>query len=502
MTMRKYEYYPAAPAPIRGAANQARAGTGDIQKVLEGVEREHRGAVAVTAGELTGSMARAVQGPKLYATAVNRRAFWAAAQLEVFADAIETYNRDSTDPWAIDQLNATVDRGAATFFCLTGPGPDASPEEMSAYSQLIQQKEIELQSILDDHFLRLGSNLDHSATEVMQALRREPTDAEVIALWKAGNLPLLAANAWPDLNLRSIPIDGVDENLFGLTEQQIVDRLKDSRNALSAEELEWLSVNYPDVMKRFHDEWKLDGSVLLPPGQTPAGYPEYVTTHGWVLGPDGQWYPVQIPESGHSAGPSYGESFGGLHNANGGWVTLDSRQGDIYAGEPPPTGLLILSGATGFLPQIFGDLSVAENQADYITYDEHGNPIAHQQAPDRPEAWSPPPSVPDSELSPAPPGTYDPTQTDNPAKDRLDRASSIADMVIGGLNGKVLSDQIDANNSYAGNISFQSNGYGTRAVIQLSQVQYDPDSGEVNDTPWRGYGAVDDEGKIVGGYRK
>jgi hypothetical protein len=501
MTMRKYDYYPAPPAPIRAAAVQARAGTGDIKTVIEGVEREHRGAVAVTEGELTGSMDSGVVGPQQYASAVNRRAFWAAAQLEVFADAIETYNRDSTDPWSIEQLNKQADLGAEAFFCLTGPGPDAPTEERSAYSRLVLQKEGELQSILDGHFLRLEANLDHAATAVTQALRREPTDAEVIALWKAGNLPEMASLAWPELHLRSIPMEGIDENLFGLTEQQIVDRLKDSRHALSAEELEWLTVNYPDAMKRFHDEWTLEDTVLLPPGQTPAGQPEYGADHGWILGPDGQWYPIEVPKPGYSSGPAYTESFGGLHNANGGWVSVDSRQGRIYAGEPPPTGLLILSGITGFTPQIVGDLSVGENQSDYITYDQNGNPITHQQAPDRPEAWSPPPSVPDSEPNPAPPGTWDPTQTDNPAKDRVDRGSSIADMVIGGLNGKVLSDQIDANNSFAGNVSFQSNGDGRRAVIQLSQVQYDPDSGEVNDAPWRGYGVVDDEGKIVGGYR-
>jgi hypothetical protein len=76
-------------------------------------------------------------------------------------------------------------------------------------------------------------------------LRRDPTDADIIAAWKAGNLPEFAASVWPELNLKSIPINGFDENLFGLTDQQIIQRLRDHTKALSAAELEWLSMNYP-----------------------------------------------------------------------------------------------------------------------------------------------------------------------------------------------------------------------------------------------------------------
>src|SRR5690606_36240350 len=111
---------------------------------------------------------------------------------------------------------------------------------------------------------------------------------------------------------------------------------------------------------------------------------------------------------------------------------------------------------------------------DYLTYDEYGGVHTHKQAGDRPPAWSPPPSI----AEPA-----DPAGSGNPTLDRLDRTTAIADRTNGGLNGLQMCNQIDANNSYAGNVVFQENGDGRRAVIQLAQLTYDQDSGKVIGQP-------------------
>lgn len=101
---------------------------------------------------------------------------------------------------------------------------------------------------------------------------------------------------------------------------------------------------------------------------------------------------------------------------------------------------------------------------------------------------------PSSKALPPTPG--DPSQTDNPKLDRLNTASGVGDVVIGTLEGVQLNSQIEANRSYAGNISFQTSGDGRRAVIQLAQLQYNQDDGKVEPYPWRTYGVINDDGGI------
>lgn len=501
MPLRRYEYYPASPGSIRGAATRARNESGNLNEVIRSVAAEHRAAVDVTEGELVGAMSKGTVGPVNYASQVNRQALWSALQLEVFADAIETYNHDSSDPMSIQKLNAKVEGGAAGFFCLAVPGEDATPLEVNEYATLLEEREAEFQGFLDGHFRRLEANLDTEAGEVAQALRNEPTDADIIAAWKAGNLPAYAALAWPELNLRLIPIDGLDENLFDLTDQQLYDRLRNPDSALSDAELEWLMVNYPALMQRFQTEWTLDNTVMLPPGETPEGYTGGPNTHGLLLGPDGHWYPVQIPQAPPpSPGdlPSIGSPYGSLYDGTAGWETLASRQGPLTVGDEPPELLMILSGLAGGKPKIYGDLSIGENQTDYLTYDQYGGVQAHQQVEDKPVPWGLPPDAPPPELSSAPPGTWDPmeSQRNDPVKNRVDAAGGLLGLTIGGLEGAVLNEQIDANNSYAGNVTFQDDGSQRRVVIQLAQLQYDQDTGEVNSFPWRGYGVVNEDGDI------
>lgn len=495
MAMRRYEYYPAAAESIRAAAGQVRGGSTSLHTVIQQVEGEHRAAVDLTSGDLVAPMSQGFAGPYRLSSTVVRRSLWAAAQLETFADAIEVYNRDSSDPWSIEQLNAKADLGAAMYFCVKIPGADASPEERQDFAEQLPGLEAELQAILDGHFQRLEGNLDDAAAAAAGRLQQEPADADIVAAWKAGSLPAYAYLVWPGLNLRDIPVNGVNEDLFNLTVQQVIDRLKDPERSLSDAELEWLAVSYPEAMQRFHEKWTLEDTVLLPPDQPPAGHEAGSSEHGWILGPDGRWYPIQVPEASPvppGSGPVVGETIGGLRSGNGNWVTLDSRQGPVYLGDGPPTGLLILSGMTGFTPSIHGNQSVGENQTDYLTYDQHGNVYTHQQASDRGPAWTAPPSVPDPELSNAPPGTWDPTTMDNPKLDRLNRGSALVDIGVGGLKGLQLSNQIDANSSYAGNVVFQTSGDERRAVIQLAQLTYDQDSGDLIEDPFRRYATAAD----------
>jgi hypothetical protein len=83
----------------------------------------------------------------------------------------------------------------------------------------------------------------------------------------------------------------------------------------------------------------------------------------------------------------------------------------------------------------------------------------------------------------------------------FDKASGLYGMAVGGLEGYQVSNQIDADMSYAGNVSFQSNGDANRAVIQMAQLQYDQDTGKVVPNPFRTYGVIDEDGEINRYYR-
>ena len=496
MSLRTYEYYPASASAIRNAASRARSGSGQLHTLIGDVAKEHRGAVAMTDGDLVGALNRSVTDPRDLASAVNRRALWSALQLEVFADAIETYNRDSSDPMSIERLNKEAGRATSpAYLCVPVPGPDADPADWYTYHQQMQHQQAEIQAYLDEHFRRLEANLDESASEAANALKTEPSDRDIVAAWTAGNLPEYAVQIWPELGLDCIPITGIDEDLFGLSEQQVIDRLSDHTHMLSDAEREWLTVNYPDAMRRFHEEWTLDNAVMLPADRPPAGWEGESANHGWILGPDGSWYPVQIPQPlplppGVTASVG-GDLGGGLYSENGGWVTLDSRPAPIAVGEP-----LVIVPFLGGSPQTYGNQSVGENQTDYLSYDQTGNVVAHQQAPDRSVPWGIPPSLPEPELNDAPPGTVDPSKLNNPKLDRLNTALTAGDVVVSSLEGVQLNSQLEANRHYAGNVTFQTSGDDRRAVIQLAQLTYDPDDGKVIPDPWRGYGAISDDGGI------
>jgi hypothetical protein len=471
------------------------------------VEGRHRQAIEATEGGLELTLTTAGGRQTGYASDVNRAALWAGLQIERFADAIETYNTDSVRPRSIARLNQTVAQvnslGILGALCISPQAAATAPADTVTDAELLafkRQKEAELKAELDGELGRLESDLDAAARDVAAALRRAPDDAEIVRAWKNGNLPAFASLAWPWLHLEDVPIRGVDASLLDTTWRDFPGLLTDPKRPMSEAELEWLMLSFPVEMEQFRRNWTLDGS-LLPSGEAPAGMGDVPAPYGWILGPDGRWYPVQIPERPPlppSDIPVATAMPGGLESQYGGWVTLDNRQGPLYAGEPPHKVLNILAGITGLNVELQGPQSVGENQADYLTYDGDGNVYTHGQVSDRVEPWGVPQGIPEPELTPAPPGTYDPYAElqDDPRYQSFNRAQGVLDLVNGGLKGAVLNNQIDANNSFSGNVTFQQDGGGrTRAVIQLAQLQYN-DDGEVEPFPYRTYAGVDEDGDI------
>jgi hypothetical protein len=500
-----YDYYEASPEAVRLEAFHARSSSAALYHVSDNVSGRHRDALAATDGDLTLAMTGADRQVVDYTSKVNRSAIWAALQVENFADAIETYNTGSTDPMSISRLNAKVqsvnEMGISVVLCLAGPQPTGAGDTVTQAEKLqwTQQQEGAYQAQLDAHYRRLGEQLDRAAEKISTALRDGPSDAAIIAAWKAGNLPGYAALAWPELNLNRIPIDGVDPSLLNISGDDIAGLLGNRDNPLSEAELEWLRLNFPVDMANFANNWTLDGKTI-PAGESPAGMEDVHAPYGWILGPDGRWYPVGVPTpNAPSDQPAFTATGSSTFPNDPGWLTLGHRQGPLYVGNEPIRWLNIVSGLAGGNPQIYGPQSIGENQSDYLSYDSNGAVYTHGQLADRNPAWGLPKGLPPGSPPTVPPGTYNPVEAME-SSDRYIRtqaASSALSLTIGGLRGAVLNEQIDANNSYHGNITFQQGADGQyRAIVQTSQIEYDRDSGEVNSTPQMGNAVLDEDGNF------
>jgi hypothetical protein len=237
---------------------------------------------------------------------------------------------------------------------------------------------------------------------------------------------------------------------------------------LTDEELEWLRINFPDEMADFADNWDLDETTSIPPGLAPGGMDPDDAPYGWIQGPDGAWYPIEVP-------PGPADDPGSVQSP--GWTTVASRLRGIETGDDLAV-LLPLGPPPAVGPQSVGD------QDDYWNLDDNGSLVNSGTAEDRPDVLEPPPSGPGRE--------------DQPTNEHLDRFGNALDLLQTGLDNVLYNQQVDDNNSYAGGIAFQQTPDGDRrVVIQLGQVEYDPDTGEVLDDPDRRYGILEEDGNFA-----
>jgi hypothetical protein len=495
MTLRPYDRYEADPNVVRQHAYQARSAASGVTRVSGEVEREHRKALSATDGELELQLSYAHERLVGYARPVNRAAIWAGLQLENFADAIERYNTESVNPMSISRLNAEIQN---FYVCLPEPAPDHPWEVVTDADRQehLRLRELDLKGRLDGHFERLRADLDDAAKAVAKALNDGPDADDIVQAWKAGNLPPYAVAAWPELGLEEIPIDGVNPSLLDLAPSEVRDLLTDRDDPPTEQELEWLRLNFPDEMADFARDWALEDRTL-PAGESPAGREDVDAPHGWIQGPDGRWYPVGLPYASPS---NDGRGWNTDTLPDGAWLTVDHRQGPVYAGDQPPGWLMIMSALAGRQDSKgVGPESVGENQSDYLSFDSTGAILTHGEPPDGRVPWAIPKSIPSDPLSPVPPGSHDPYEAMQ-TSDRFLRthaASGLASLAIGVGNGALLNNQIDANNSYHGNLTFQEGTDGQRrVVIQLAQIQREADTGEVIETPLVTNGVIDEDGNF------
>lgn len=465
-----FDPYPASSAAVRDAARRGQSSAAELDAVGQSFSQQHQVAVNEAEGDLKGWLAgEVIQAPGAAQSApplnqpfedsrvLQRAAVWAAAQMERFADAIDDYNENSTKPRSISRLNLAYADVAGT----------------ANAGQLVK--------ILKDEKAALDAELDGCAGRIVDALGREPTDDEIRAAWRAGNLPTRAVGLWPDLklDLSDLPRGHVDTtvdvaSLRELTDQQLVDALNDPE--LNADIRQLILDNRPSAVQLLADQWELTADTEA----------EGFCRNGVIVGPDGRLYSVDIPQPNENdtVGAASGEGDQIPDDGSGsGWTTMTSRHGSIEYGDP--VGLreqiaFVIGGV-----KTYGWQSIGPDQEQYVAMDDGMAYVNDGTQPD-PEYQKPP----DGQVNPYP-GEHTYPEPYNGGQ----RTADITGMVTGVLEGLNEAQEYEYNRHYATEVTFQENANGDRrAVINYYQVQAN-DEGTVRLEQL--YGIVDDEGDSI-----
>lgn len=468
--------YPATSAAVRTAARQTRGAADAVDGVRHSFKRRHRRAIREVEGDIAGRVYDGFVGP-VDATAVEllRGGIWAAAQLEVFADAIDVYNETSINPRSIRKLNEA--------YATATQNKDEDPD---LRADLKLEKRV-LEAYLDDVALDVAANLD-----------RDPSAHELLALWQAGNLPMSAIGAWAhlDLKLTDLPLGLRDtaitaEALGRLTDQQLVDLLRDP--SLSIGIRQTILETQPDAVALLNEQWQLTTAGIS--NQNPECI---LNSSGQIVGPDGRLYTILTPgEAPPPLDPNIPiltspNDFIGDDNGAGPWHTLGSRDGKITYGEPVDLSskiAFVLAG-TALTGKPIGEWqSIGADQEQYVTtYDGVAQVNDGTQPPEPAERPIMGP-IPDSHLP------YEPWNVGGlPPNNTIDRSFGATWIAINGLEGLNNAQQAEYNRHYSTEVVFQESVDGQlRAVINIYQVQSNGEEVQVGHS----YGEVGPDGTIV-----
>lgn len=459
----QFQRYPSSSESIRALARKSGDSATAIAALRRDVDSGHKAALSEAAGDLNSAMGPMI-GPFLAnASEVARGAIWASCQLERFADAIDTYNTTSTEPRSISKLNAAYD------------GLDGDPLRRGERA-LIEEKG------------RLDGELDAAARTVARNLDRDPTDQQVLREWKAGNLPVAAIAAWPDLRLKltELPFGATNTaisaaGLRNLSDERLADALADPDLNLSVRAA--ILDASPDAVAILAREWKLAHDT-----ETRTDGLCRINSNGQIVGPDGRLYYVTIPGGPPESGVPVMRPMNDNildDGAGSGWTTLGSRDGEIAYGKEIDWGdqvAFVLAGTAGTGKPIGEWQSIGEDQSQYIRTTDGSVTIVD---------GTEPPFEPTNEPTWGPlPERYwiDPLAG-------YDKKTSAAWLISSGLEGLNNAQQAENNRHYATEVVFQENADGElRAVINMYQVQSNGAEIRIQ----QGYGTVDPEtGDIV-----
>ena len=454
--------YPASSESIRNIARKTAGSGTSFVDVRHRLDSSHSAALTEAAGDLHGAMGPMVAPYMANASHAARAAIWAACQLERFADAIDTYNLTSTNPRSISKLNAAYDE------------LDGDPLGRDV-RELIQEKHL-LEGALDDAAATIASNIG-----------REPTDAEIEHAWKAGNLPVAAIGAWPELKLRltDLPTGATDPaitraGLRHLSDERLAEALADPD--LNLEVRNAIIESRSGAVAILARNWELTRDT-----KTRADMLCRPNSNGQIVGPDGRLYNVTIPgDAPESDIPVLGPMNDSIPDdgAGSGWTTVGSKDGDIAYGDEIDIGdkiAFVLAGTAGLGKPIGHWQSIGPEQSTYMT--THDGSVTLNDGTN-------PPQEPGRPVF----GPYPDSMTP-PEHNNMYRASNAAFVAIAGLEGLTNAQQAEFNRHYGTEVVFQENDNGElRAIINLNQVQSNGEEIRIQ----QGYATVDPvTGKIV-----
>ena len=227
-----FAYYPASSGSVRGAAETTRSKGDAVHALIGQVEQEHQRAVQAVEGAMRYTVMSSPDDAKAAAEDVGRKTAWASCQLEEFADAIDLFDHTSEDPPSVSKLNTTYASQAAGQFGVpdvhypAGATPADKTSADSTHATAVANARTALLSDLRAKYVRLETNLDDAASRIAGNLQRQPTAAEIVAAWKAGNLPISAMLLWPSLDLQVYDIpSGLPADLAVMTDRELADYL-------------------------------------------------------------------------------------------------------------------------------------------------------------------------------------------------------------------------------------------------------------------------------------
>ncbi len=224
--MALFPHYRATPGSVFDAAEQIETTVKPIRSLRGAVLSRHAQAVAATAGSLQTPLSQADQQTVHSAESICQGAAFAAGCTRAWGDAITTYDA------GIDALNRRYDEAEAQHFGQSAPGLwdylthgkiDDYVHDLGAYHQHVAAARAALIAQLKREEQQLHSDLDDAGTRTAGMLKRGPTEADVLALVRAGAMPLGVVDIFPGIDFSSLDLAALRRRLAAMGRSGFLD---------------------------------------------------------------------------------------------------------------------------------------------------------------------------------------------------------------------------------------------------------------------------------------
>lgn len=221
-----FPHFKADPAQIYAAADAADKDVRALGSTRGALQFQHAQAVSGTGGVLTGP-ARAALVPVINAiqTVMGATTF-AAGCSRYWGDAVTTYNT------GVDGLNRRYDEAAAGHFGQTGPSLwdylkngklDEYDDALTKYHGAVTAARNALIAQLQREEQTLHGTLDDAAAKAAGWLKAGPTQDSVVALTRAGMMPLTVVDLFPGVDFSGIDFAALQRTLAATGRSSFLD---------------------------------------------------------------------------------------------------------------------------------------------------------------------------------------------------------------------------------------------------------------------------------------